>query len=64
MRPLLSGVIYCLLGTLFTFFAVKQVNIHGWSFFAYMLIFLATIDYGSGFRLITLHFRIKSQQKK
>ncbi|GIN42331.1 MULTISPECIES: YdiK family protein [Heyndrickxia] len=64
MRPLLSGVVYCLLGTLFTFFAIQQVNINGWSFFAYMLIFLATIDYGSGFRLITLHFKLKSQQKK
>ncbi|MGE8207113.1 YdiK family protein [Heyndrickxia sp. NPDC080065] len=63
MRPLFSGVIYCLLGTLFTYFAIQQVNSNGWSFFAYMLIFLATIDYGSGFRLILLHFKIKSKLK-
>lgn len=63
MRPLFSGVIYCLLGVLFTYFAIQQVNSSGWGFFAFMLIFLATIDFGSGFRLFTLHFKIKKQQK-
>ena len=62
--PLFSGVIYLLLGVLFTYFAVQNVqNDEGWGFFTYMLIFLATLDFGSGLRMIMLHFKIKKQLK-
>ncbi|CAN7579448.1 MULTISPECIES: YdiK family protein [Bacillaceae] len=62
--PLFSGVIYLLLGVLFTYFAVQNVqNDEGWGFFTYMLIFLATLDFGSGLRMIMLHFKIKKQIK-
>lgn len=64
MRPLFSGIVYCLLGVLFTYFAIQQVNSNGWGFFTYMLIFLATIDFASGIRLLLLHFKIKKQIKK
>lgn len=60
--PLFSGVIYLLLGVLFTYFAVQNVqNDEGWGFFTYMLIFLATLDFGSGLRMIMLHFKVKKQ---
>ncbi|MGG4546386.1 YdiK family protein [Rossellomorea marisflavi] len=64
--PLFSGVIYILLGVLFTYFAIHTVRDTGWGFFTYMLIFLATLDFGSGMRMVLLHFRIKQQlnQKK
>ncbi|MBN8194461.1 YdiK family protein [Bacillus sp. NTK074B] len=62
--PLFSGVIYLLLGVLFTYFAVQNVqNDEGWGFFTYMLIFLATLDFGSGLRMVMLHFKIKKQVK-
>ncbi|MCA0150235.1 MULTISPECIES: YdiK family protein [Rossellomorea] len=62
--PLFSGVIYLLLGVLFTYFAVQNVqNDEGWGFFTYMLIFLATLDFGSGLRMVMLHFKIKKQIK-
>ncbi len=62
--PLVSGVIYLLLGVLFTYFAVQNVqNDEGWGFFTYMLIFLATLDFGSGLRMVMLHFKIKKQIK-
>ncbi|MCR8850871.1 YdiK family protein [Rossellomorea sp. SC111] len=62
--PLFSGVIYLLLGVLFTYFAVQNVqNDEGWGFFTYMLIFLATLDFGSGLRMVMLHFKIKKQLK-
>ena len=59
--PLFSGIVYILLGAVFTFFCIQQVGMTGWNFFSYMLLILATIDFGSGFRLISLHFRIKKQ---
>ena len=59
--PLFSGVIYLLLGVLFTYFAIGNVQDDGWGFFTYMLIFLATLDFGSGIRMIMLHFKIKKQ---
>ncbi|GIN23377.1 MAG TPA: DUF4305 domain-containing protein [Bacillus bacterium] len=62
--PLFSGMIYILLGVVFTFFAVQQVKLNEWSFMVYLLIILATFDFGAGFRLISLHFRLKNQQKK
>ncbi|BCB02117.1 YdiK family protein [Bacillus sp. KH172YL63] len=63
--PLFSGVIYLLLGVLFTYFAVQNVqNDEGWGFFTYMLIFLATLDFGSGLRMIMLHVKIKKQINK
>ncbi|WP_018663926.1 YdiK family protein [Heyndrickxia acidiproducens] len=64
MRPLFSGVINCLLGALFTYFAIQQVRVSGWGFFCYLLLFIATLDLGSGIRLILLHFKIKKSAKK
>lgn len=64
--PLISGVIHMVLASLFTYFAIINVNDYGWDFFSYILILLATFDFGTGIRLVGLHFRIKKiiQQKK
>ncbi|MDE3840734.1 DUF4305 domain-containing protein [Bacillus methanolicus] len=61
--PLISGIFYILLGTLFTFFAIRHVNETGWGFFTYLLVLLATFDIGSGIRMITFHFKIKNANK-
>jgi hypothetical protein len=58
-----SGILYLALGTLFTVFAIQDINATGeWGFFTYLLIILATFDFGSGIRMIMLHFMIKKQQ--
>lgn len=62
--PLLSGIIYLLLGFLFIFFAVQNVNSDGWGFFSYLLVILATFDIGSGIRIIWYHFQVKNGQTK
>ncbi|WP_064091174.1 YdiK family protein [Rossellomorea aquimaris] len=59
--PLFSGVIYLLLGILFTYIAIGNVQKDGWGFFTYMLVFLATLDFGSGLRMVMLHFKLKQQ---
>ncbi|MGV2942380.1 YdiK family protein [Mesobacillus sp. LC4] len=62
--PLFSGIVYILLGSLFTYFAIQNVNDSGWGFFSYLLVALATFDFGSGIRMILFHFKLKNIQKK
>ncbi|MCM3667166.1 YdiK family protein [Mesobacillus subterraneus] len=62
--PIFSGIVYILLGSLFTYFAIQNVNESGWGFFSYLLVALATFDFGSGIRMILFHFKLKQIQKK
>lgn len=63
--PLFSGIFYIILGLLFTNLAINYVQREqSWGMFTYFLILIATFDIGAGLRMIALHFRIKSSQKK
>ncbi|AGK51988.1 YdiK family protein [Bacillus sp. 1NLA3E] len=63
--PLFSGIVHILIACLFTYFAVDSVNTDGWDIFGFILVFLATFDFGSGIRLIGLHIKLrKITQKK
>ncbi|RFU69241.1 DUF4305 domain-containing protein [Peribacillus saganii] len=62
--PLTSGIMYLILGTLFVLLAIQNVNRTGWGFFSYFLVLLATLDFGSGIRMILLHRKITSINKK
>ncbi|MGE7604693.1 YdiK family protein [Peribacillus sp. NPDC097675] len=62
--PLFIGIVYAGLGILFITIAIQTVNSSGWGFFAYILVLIATLDLGSGLRMILIHFKIKSIQKK
>lgn len=62
--PLFSGIVYIVIGLLFTYLAVENVTQTGWGFFSYLLVLLATFDIGSGIRMIQFHFKLKKIQKK
>lgn len=62
--PLVSGIVYIVLGAIFTALAINYVSKDGWNLFSFLIVFLATIDVGSGIRLIMLHIRLKRMQKK
>jgi len=62
--PLLSGIIYFLLGSLFTYFAINDVSTNGWGLFSFLLVLLATFDFGSGLKLIFFFIKYKDQLKK
>ncbi|MDR7080177.1 cytochrome bd-type quinol oxidase subunit 2 [Neobacillus niacini] len=62
--PLFSGIIYIVLGGLFTYFAVEDVQKNGWGFFSYLLVLLATFDFGSGIRIIFFNKKQKEKRKK
>lgn len=62
---LFSGLLYFLLGALFTYFAIQDVRESGWSIFTILLVFLATFDLGSGLKMIyTSVFHKKRERKK
>ncbi|MEH7114470.1 YdiK family protein [Neobacillus niacini] len=62
--PIVSGIIYLVLGALFTYFAVEDVQQNGWGFFSYLLVLLATFDFGAGLRILFLYKKSKKIQKK
>ena len=62
--PLASGLLYIILGVLFVVLAIDNVERSGWNWLSYFIIFLATIDIGSGIRFVMLHYRLKRMKKK
>ncbi|MDQ0273867.1 DUF4305 domain-containing protein [Cytobacillus purgationiresistens] len=63
--PLITGIIYLILGFLLTYFAIFNLqNGADWGFFTYLLLILATFDIGGGIRMIAFHFKIKKLQQK
>ncbi|MBY0124423.1 YdiK family protein [Bacillus sp. S/N-304-OC-R1] len=63
--PLFSGIIYIILGILFTYVAIQTIQRdQEWGFFTYFLIIIATFDLGTGLRLVSFHFKFINSQKK
>jgi hypothetical protein len=62
---LFSGIVYIILGILFTSIAIENVQREQtWGIFTYFLILIATFDLGSGLRMIAFHFKFKKAQNK
>lgn len=63
--PLFSGIIYIMLGILFTYIAIQTIQRdQEWGFFTYFLIIIATFDLGTGLRMVAFHFKFSTGQKK
>ncbi|MBS4193247.1 YdiK family protein [Bacillus sp. FJAT-49705] len=63
--PLFSGIIYIILGILFTLMAIQNTQREQtWGMFTYFLIIIATMDIGTGLRLVGFHFKLKNSQPK
>ncbi|MBD8070703.1 YdiK family protein [Bacillus sp. PS06] len=57
--PLLMGIIYLLMGLLFTYLAIGSVEESIWNFPTIILILFATFDFGVAIRMFLLHKKIK-----
>ncbi|MCU9595600.1 YdiK family protein [Caldibacillus thermolactis] len=62
MNLLTQAIIYLIFGILFTFFAIRHVSLYGWGFFAYLLVFFATLDIGSSIKIFYSYWN--SQRNK
>ncbi len=56
-RFLLQGLLYIILGIVFVYFAIQQVNLNGWGFFAYVIAGMAAVDFVTGARFIIQGFK-------
>ncbi|WP_163651974.1 YdiK family protein [Listeria sp. PSOL-1] len=53
---LFQSLLYLILGALFVYFAVNQVNDRGWGYLAYIIIAMAVFDFVAGLRLLFIAF--------
>ncbi|WP_050184122.1 YdiK family protein [Domibacillus robiginosus] len=60
---LTRGIFFSVLGIFFVLFAIQDVNTNGFGPFTYLLILLATMDIGTGIRLMFTHIKRQKSQK-
>ncbi len=64
ISPLVMGVIYFLMGILFTYLAIGSAKETVWNFSTIILMLVATFDFGVAIRMFLLHKKIKDVTKK
>lgn len=64
ISPKMMGIIYSLLGILFTYVAVLSADETIWNFLTILLAFFATLDFGVSIRMFIIHFKIKNHRNK
>ncbi|MFD1363434.1 YdiK family protein [Lentibacillus salinarum] len=64
ISPKTMGIVYFLLGILFTYVAIQSAEETIWNFLTILLAFFATLDFGVSIRMFNIHFKIKKQKKK
>ncbi len=60
--PSFMGIVYILIGVMFTYLAIQNVGLAGWNLWTYFFIALAAIDFMIGIRFIRM--RKHNQQPK
>ncbi|MEH7381973.1 YdiK family protein [Bacillus sp. JJ1533] len=62
--PFAMGIIYALMGILFTYIAINSAKETVWNFSTILLAVVATFDFGVAIRMFALHFKIKKVTKE
>lgn len=62
--PFVMGIIYSLMGVLFTTLAIENTGDSVWTFSTIVLIIVATFDFSVAIRMFSLHTKIKKLTKK
>ncbi|MEK5440405.1 MULTISPECIES: YdiK family protein [unclassified Fredinandcohnia] len=61
--PFVMGIIYTLMGILFTYIAINSATETVWNFSTILLALVATFDFGVAIRMFVLHSKIKKISK-
>ncbi len=61
--PFVMGIIYTLMGILFTYIAINSATETVWNFSTILLALVATFDFGVAIRMFVLHSKIKKIAK-
>lgn len=64
LSPKVAALIYFVLGILFTFMATKTAGETIWNVPTVLLMVFATFEFGVAIRLVTIHFKMKKNNKK
>ena len=62
--PFTMGVIYLIMGVLFTYLAIGSAQETVWNFSTILLVLVATFDFGVSIRMFLLGKKIKKMTKK
>jgi hypothetical protein len=62
--PFTMGVIYLIMGVLFTYLAIGSAQETIWNFSTILLVLVATFDFGVAIRMFLLGKKIKKMTKK
>ncbi|MCH1627452.1 YdiK family protein [Fredinandcohnia quinoae] len=62
--PFFMGIIYSMMGILFTYIAINSAKETIWNFSTILIILVATFDFGVAIRMFALHGKIKKMTKK
>ena len=62
--PFTMGVIYLIMGVLFTYLAIGSAQETVWNFSTILLVLVATFDFGVAIRMFLLGKKIKKMTKK
>lgn len=63
VSPKTLGIVYFLLGILFTYVAIQSAEETIWNFLTILLAFFATLDFVVSIRMFIIHSRLKNQKK-
>lgn len=64
LSPKVAAIIYLAMGVLFTFMATRTAGETIWNVPTVLLMVFATFEFGVAIRLITIHFKMKKNNKK
>ncbi|MFC4324322.1 YdiK family protein [Litchfieldia salsa] len=64
ISPFVMGIIYLLMGLLFTYLAIGSVEETVWNFTTIIFVLVATFDFGVSIRMFLLHRKIKKMLDK
>lgn len=62
--PFFMGIIYSIMGILFTYIAINSARETIWNFSTILIMLVATFDFGVAIRMFMLHGKIKKMTKK
>lgn len=59
-----TSMFYFIMGTLFTYLAIKSAREEMWSFPTVLLMIIATLDFGAALRILALNFTNKKTSRR
>jgi Domain of unknown function (DUF4305) len=63
VSPFMMGLMYFLLGSIFTYLATQLATPTLWNFSTIFLVMMATLDFGLAIRLFTFQYKMKKIPK-